>query len=128
MNFIEGRLESKADQLAFDGGPGLLLPVPADRKPALAGHAGKPVVLGLRPEHLGSAEAERQPGAPRIRAIVDVVEHMGSETYVHLLAGALPLVSRVDPHSRFEPGQPAEPAVRMDLSHFFDPATGLRIN
>ena len=127
MNFFDAKIRADGAALAVEGPGGLRLPVPADRQPALAAYRDKPVILGLRPEDIGSAAAEQLVGAPRIRANVEVVEPMGSESYVHFKLGDTPFVSRVDAHRKFQIGQAAEPAVFISKAHFFDPASESRI-
>ncbi len=127
MNFLKGVISGPAERLAFESPDGFSLPVPASQRAALAAYAGKPVVMGLRPEDIGSAAAEHLAGAPRLKAVVDVVELMGSESFVHLAIGAAALTSRVDAHRRFKVGETAEPAVFIDKAHFFDPVSEKRI-
>jgi multiple sugar transport system ATP-binding protein len=127
MNFFAATIRADGAALAVEGPGGLQLPVPADRKAALAAYRDKPVILGLRPEDIGSSAAEQLAGAPRIRANVEVVEPMGSESYVHFKLGDTPFVSRVDAHRKFQIGQAAEPAVFISKAHFFDPASESRI-
>jgi len=127
MNFFDGRICSGDDGLVFDGPGGMRLPVPEDRKIALEAYCNRPVILGMRPEDIGSAAAEQLAGAPRIRALIEVVEPMGSESYVHFKIGATAFVSRVDAHRTFQVGQTAEPAVFIGNAHFFDPRTDSRI-
>jgi multiple sugar transport system ATP-binding protein len=84
--------------------------------------------MGVRPEDIGSSAAEQSAsGATRIRAVVDVVEHMGSESYVHLRADSALFVIRAEAHRKFRPGEAVAPAVTMDKAHFFDPTTETRI-
>ena len=127
MNFFAGEIRGDGAGLAFEGGGGLRICVPEDRRPALAAYRDKPVILGVRPEDIGSLAAEQLAGAPRIRARVEVVEPMGSESYVHFQIGGTAFVSRVDAHRKFQIGQAAEPAVFIGKAHFFDPQTERRI-
>jgi len=127
MNFFGGQIRAAGVALLFEGSGGLRLPVPEDQKPALTAYRDQPVILGLRPEDIGSAAAEQLAGAPRIRATVEVVEPMGSESYIHFKIGDTPFVSRVDAHGKFPVGQTAEPAVFIGKAHFFDPQTERRI-
>jgi len=127
MNFVEGHLVRQGQRLMFDGGPGIHLPVPRQSTAGLAAYCDKPVTLGLRPEDIGSAASESA-GAGRIRATVDVVEPMGSESYVYFRTPQTVLVSRVDAHRTFTPGQEAAPAIYCDKAHFFDPTTEKRID
>ena len=123
MNFFEGRITGGNGSLRFEGEAGVLMPVPEKHKQKLAGHAGKSVTLGVRPEDIGSMAAEQVDGAPRLKAVVDVVEPMGSEAYVHMRAGKTTFISRVDTHRDFKVGQATEPAVFLDKVHFFDAET-----
>ena len=127
MNFFNGQIHADDASLAFAGAGGLRLPVPEGQQPALVAYRDRPVILGLRPEDIGSAAAEQLAGAPRMRATVEVVEPMGSESYVHFKIGDTPFVSRVDAHCKFQIGQTAEPAVFIGRAHFFDPQTERRI-
>ncbi|WP_419841178.1 ABC transporter ATP-binding protein [Candidatus Poriferisodalis sp.] len=53
-------------------------------QPALAEYLGRPVVVGIRPEHLeDAAVATEHPDDQRIDAVVDVREALGAETLVH---------------------------------------------
>ena len=57
--------------------------VVADR-PSLASYVGRPVVVGIRPEHLEDASvAPDHPDDQRLDATVDVREALGAETLVH---------------------------------------------
>ena len=123
MNFFDGQIRTAGGGLVFEGAGGLCVPVPEEQKPAVAAYGGKPIILGLRPEDIGSASAEQLAGAPHIRALVEVVEPMGSESYVHFRIGGTPFVSRVDAHRKFPIGQLAEPAVFISRAHFFEPQT-----
>jgi multiple sugar transport system ATP-binding protein len=127
MNVFEGHIRGGGEAMVFEGAGGMRLPVPDKDKAALATYRDKPVILGLRPEDIGSAAAEQLSGAPRIRAIVEVVEPMGSESYIYFRLDDTTFVSRVDAHREFRVGQTAEPAVFIGKAHFFDPATDRRI-
>jgi len=112
--------------------------------PALAGYANRNVVVGLRPEHLPSAE-ERESG-PVLEGDVELVEALGSELLVHfhfdanrvLAEGAVDEeekallkggegVARVDPRSKMKPGARGRFAVDVERMQFFDTDTGQAI-
>ena len=122
MNLFDGSIRANG-ALFFEGDGGLQLPIPEGMRGALSPYAGKPITLGVRPEDIGSAAAEQLAGAPRFRAAVDVIEPMGSESYIYLRAGKNRFISRVDAHSKFSVGEEAAPAVFVDKAHFFDPET-----
>ena len=127
MNFFEGQIRGADEATRFEGAGGISLAVHASARAALAAYRDKPVTLGLRPESIGSASAEQLPNAPRLRATVDVVEPMGSESYVYSRAGATTFISRVDAHREIRVGEVVDAAVFMEKAHFFDPVTTTRI-
>jgi len=123
MNFFEGRIVQQDGTVWFDGGT-VRIPLPKERAAAAAAMAGKPAVFGLRPENIGSPNAESMPGAPRLRAQVDMVEMMGAETMVYLKTGPHGFIARVEPHRRCTISQEVDMALDLAKCHLFDPATG----
>ncbi|HEX8804247.1 MAG TPA: TOBE domain-containing protein, partial [Acidimicrobiales bacterium] len=100
MNLLEGTFS-----LDGDGGGRVTLgdeqslPVPASLladRPALRAFDGRPVVVGIRPEHFWDASVtdrgDRDVGA-RLRAEVELREALGSELLVHLRIDARPAVT-----------------------------------
>jgi multiple sugar transport system ATP-binding protein len=57
------------------------------RHPGLPAYAGKPVILGIRPEDLEDAALDTRDG-PRIKGQVELREALGSEVLVHFKAAA----------------------------------------
>jgi multiple sugar transport system ATP-binding protein len=54
-------------------------------EPQLRATGGRPLVLGMRPEHFEDAAiAGAVPDDQRITAPVELVEHLGAEAYVHM--------------------------------------------
>ena len=112
--------------------------------PALASYAGKPVVMGLRPEHLPSvAPGDR---GPVLTADVDLVEALGSELVVHFTIDAKRVqaegaqaadaeaaiisgegVARIDPKTPVKAGDRITFAIDADGLQFFDPVSGAAI-
>ncbi|MBM4164741.1 MAG: sn-glycerol-3-phosphate ABC transporter ATP-binding protein UgpC [Lentisphaerae bacterium] len=127
MNFFDARIRSVGGSLVVEGPGDSRLPVLETQRSALAAYRDKPVILGLRPEDIGSTAAEQLAGAPRMRAKVEIIEPMGAESYVHFDLGGTPFISRVDAHVKFQIGQVAELAVFIGKAHFFDPQTECRI-
>ncbi len=134
----------------------LRLPVPdavLEARPGLADYFGRDLILGIRPSDFEDGDLA-EPGWPRIPAIPDVTEALGSEMHVlfrvdappvqHAALGdaaaagdaedALPLVAgkslwtaRVAARSRITPGQPVELGVDTSNLQFFDAGSGLSI-
>ncbi len=120
MNFLAGRIARGDDGLVFVAGD-FTLPIPAARKPGLEAYRDRPILLGIRPEHLGLALGEPSPVRPRLDAAVEAVECLGAESHVFLRAGANGLIARMDAACALRAGQQIVLAVAMDEAHFFDP-------
>jgi multiple sugar transport system ATP-binding protein len=96
MNLFEADLERRNGYtVAQIGDQFLRLQPEALAEPdQLEGYLGKPVALGIRPEHLEDAAV--QTGAPserRLRATVRTIEALGSELIAHLELNGRPLLN-----------------------------------
>ncbi len=116
--------------------------------------AARPVegraIVGIRPEAFEDA-ALADPSLPQIDVVVDVVEELGPETHVIFPVAAAPVdvtgaraddeadeallagggtifTARVDPLTKALPGADLRLAVDPSRFHFFDPATGARLD
>ncbi|HEY8966552.1 MAG TPA: sn-glycerol-3-phosphate ABC transporter ATP-binding protein UgpC [Candidatus Methylacidiphilales bacterium] len=126
MNFMEGRIEAGGGGLLFveEAAAGVVpvrLPVPEAACRPLAGHVGRPVILGLRPESLADRRAALD-ASPSLtfRALVDIVEPMGAETYLHLRTGSHRLVARSFSQLVGKAGESAEFHADMGKARFFE--------
>ena len=82
MNFLAGTVTAcEASRVSLDLGTGR--PVIAAVAATTHLQPGTKVTLGLRPEHLTDTAAD----APQLDGEVIALEHLGSETYVHLACG-----------------------------------------
>ncbi|MBN2449552.1 MAG: sn-glycerol-3-phosphate ABC transporter ATP-binding protein UgpC [Lentisphaeria bacterium] len=99
------------------------LQAPPEWRSALAPYIGKAAVFGMRPEHVGSPTAESTEGAPKISATVEVVEPMGSESYLYLNTGHNNFIARVDSHRSCHVGERMDFAVMLAKGHVFDKET-----
>jgi multiple sugar transport system ATP-binding protein len=158
MNMLESTVERRNGSLAtMIGDQALTLDDELFTiRPALDKYEGKPVILGIRPEHL--EDAALVPDAPpghRLRGTVELREALGSELMVHFTienakaaltediaelaqdVGESPegglqtphalLVGRFGARSHVREGKPVEVAVDTTALHFFDPETSLGI-
>jgi multiple sugar transport system ATP-binding protein len=96
MNFVEGGIAAE-DGAMFAELAGLRLridPEAVARRPALARHAGRKLVVGIRPEAMEDAAIARDtPPDRRISALVELRETIGAEAYVHFTVDAPPVVT-----------------------------------
>jgi multiple sugar transport system ATP-binding protein len=119
--------------------------------PANTGHEG-PVIAGVRPTDLKPAGPDADPGLPRLRAELEVVERLGTESHLIFAVDAPKLAgeaasaadeatedsdatllaadnrarftARVEGRRRFNPGEPVEFTLPPDALHLFDSASG----
>jgi len=112
--FVAGFIGSPAMNLmnaSIDQGSVKLSGTTLHRSPAPDGN----ITLGLRPEHL------RLDDNGDIVGTVQVFEHLGGESYVHLLlADNQPLVARIEGHHQFQPGQRCALTINTEHCHLFD--------
>jgi sn-glycerol 3-phosphate transport system ATP-binding protein len=117
MSFVDARLGADGSTVDL-GGSVLRLPRP------LPGAAGRPVVLGIRPEHLRPASGE---GAA-LALTVEWVEALGADTVAH---GRLPsgagLAVRLDGACRPRPGDVLPLALEPQNLHLFSVEDGRRL-
>ncbi|WP_434990643.1 ABC transporter ATP-binding protein [Xanthomonas melonis] len=120
MNVLQGRLEEH-EGVHLELADGWRLPLGAARIDRQ--WVGREVVVGVRPEHL-------QPSSDPVAgfdARIEVIEPVGNEIFLNLDRGGQPLVIRVAPQPLPAVGQPLRLALRSDALHFFDPASGQRL-
>lgn len=122
MNFFDGVITNKDGKLTFVE-PGFEFAIPDEWKSRLEPYVDKKVTFGIRPEDLGSDEAEKAPDMPKVKAKIEVVEPMGSETYVYLNTGENSFIARVDPHKKLRVGELESLAVLLPKAHIFDGET-----
>ena len=153
MNLVEARLRRDGDRWDVDFG-GHHVRVRAETlgdRPALAGFADRPVIVGVRPENIQDA-AFVQHVDPEAMLDVEVAlrEELGSEVDVLFRPGAAPVVAtpvatgdeedvgktirsstmiaRLDPRSNATEGERIRLQVDTSTLQFFDPETGRRID
>ena len=97
--------------------PGFELPTP--------GRPDGPVVLGVRPEH---TELRDGPAADCVAMQLDVIEVVEPDTLLFLKCGESNFITRVmRDMSALRPGQTLHVALPAERRHFFDAATGARL-
>jgi multiple sugar transport system ATP-binding protein len=124
MNFLPVRLQNGGGGISVQLANGTALPMPASRAGRYDGYNGKEMLLGIRPEHLFEWHDASKPGVTRLDAPVDVVEPMGMETLVHFFIEGTPVIARVDPSTRAEPGQMIPLSADLNHMHLMEPETG----
>jgi multiple sugar transport system ATP-binding protein len=95
MNVLEGSLEREGDALVCRVGAATLALPPEVQKarPALAGHVGRPIAVGIRPEALDEPGRRDGGDGGRLRGRVQAVEALGAEQLVHVEIDATPVLA-----------------------------------
>lgn len=116
MNFLPGRLV-RSDGLALHlDGSDSVVRLPDAYRPRAA-VVDTQVVLGVRPEHVVLADADRPAG---LRSTVQVVESLGNETLLYFQTADQPLVVRCPGHPGAVVDQVLDLALLPEHIHLFD--------
>jgi multiple sugar transport system ATP-binding protein len=124
MNFIPATLTGGGTTVTASG---FKLPVPQAFRVAAAGHDGRKVVFGVRPENIREAPREASGGTVPIEVTVEFVEPLGHEVIVHGRVGDDLLVAKVDPHRAPRMGSRMPLVIEVEAGHLFDAATEQRL-
>ena len=135
MNFINGKLVKRGDDLYFDfEDKSVKLPAEKANNPALKDYIGQEVVAGLRPECIHDEPAQVSVGDENtVEAFIEVTELMGAEIYLYLKVGVpnkdgvieegTNLVARVSSRSTSRAGDTITVAFDTARFHIFDKDT-----
>ena len=120
MNFLTAKIISRNADLWVDTQSFQLL-IPAAKKPYLQDKVGREVILGIRPENIEDAAfPDSTAVTDSFKAVVEVVETLGSEIQLDVVSGEHALVARVDPRTKAKRHQEISLAVNMEKIHIFD--------
>jgi multiple sugar transport system ATP-binding protein len=124
MNMVKASVSDDAGRL--DAG-GFASGVPAAAREALRAYAGREVLLGVRPEHVGEPGAHAWSNTAAVKGAVEIVETIGHEVIVHVRCGEDRMVAKLGAHRIPRFGEDMELVMDCDAVHLFDPATEQRI-
>ncbi len=127
MNFFTVKLEKRANGVyAVFGDNAIRIPEGKLQKFVSDSYIGKEVYMGIRPENIHDEELflKNSPDSI-IKVNVEIVELMGSETYLYLKTSGKDtnIVARVDPRSTSRTGDSISVAFDANRLHFFDKDT-----
>jgi multiple sugar transport system ATP-binding protein len=124
MNLLKGKLLKLDSGLAFveDGQTSALtIPLRGKLEALAAKYVGKPIIFGIRPEHLSDQVSD--PDHVPITATVEIAEPMGSESIVYLKSASGNMIARVPGEHVYHPGEQLTVQLNMDKVHLFDGQT-----
>jgi len=129
MNILDARLQTDGEQVDLAIG-GVALRLPESRIRSLRGAIGasRVVKFGLRPEHI-SVVPRTAGDTTEVQATLRLLEHMGSEVFVHFDLGAVSMTARI-PADQLG-GLPGKSRgdqqvfqLQLGCCHLFDAASG----
>ncbi|BBK29573.1 sn-glycerol 3-phosphate transport system ATP-binding protein [Stella humosa] len=118
MNFLSGSVAADGLSVTLPGG------VAAPLSTAHGSAAGRPITVGIRPEHLDLADGR----PPTFTLKVDLVELLGADTIVHgrIGDGGI-MLARIDGVVPIRTGEDLPVVLAPDRIHLFDPGTSARL-
>ncbi len=120
MNFMPAELVGENNGLAVKLEDGTALPVPGDRQTRYGGSVGKPLTLGLRPEHMSGGQ-----NGPAVATVTpEAVEPLGAHTLIVGHAASTKITAQVDAHYACAPDEPTPITFDMKNMHLFDRQSG----
>jgi len=125
MNFINAVLFKRDEEYFLKFGDNeLKLPESKVKQIEGTDYIGKEVVMGIRPECLHDEEVfiKSMPDSV-VKANVEVVEMLGSETLLHMFIGDISCTARVDPRTKTRAGDVIDIAIDANRIHLFDKDT-----
>jgi multiple sugar transport system ATP-binding protein len=123
MNFFDGVLKRVDGRLRFDEAAenGLRMPVPPQLVDPFASQVGRPIVVGIRPEHLHLTATGRPDGCS-LTGTLSVIEPLGKDMDAYVrTAGNASVIARLEATTGLQPGSPITLYVDPQKAHFFEP-------
>jgi multiple sugar transport system ATP-binding protein len=124
MNMVKAGVSADASQLAASG---FSVPVPEKFREGLKPLAGREVLMGVRPEHVGEAAAHSWTATAPLGGTIDIVETIGHEVIVHFQCGEDRVIAKLGAHRIPRFGERIDLAMNCDAIHLFDPQTEQRL-
>jgi multiple sugar transport system ATP-binding protein len=124
MNLLKGKVQKLDGGLSFvEDAQQNALTVPLSGKLETLGapYEGKPIIFGIRPEHLSDQVSD--PTHVPVSSVIEISEPMGSESIVYLKAGTGTLIARVPGEHHYHTGEQLTVQLNMEKVHLFDAQT-----
>ena len=124
MNTMKATVNADATRLttsAFEA------PVPENWRAGLKPYAGRQVLMGVRPEHVGEAAAHSWALTASLGGNVDIVETIGHEVIVHLRSGDDLVIAKLGAHRIPRFGERIDLDMNCEAIHLFDLETEQRL-
>ncbi|KJJ85592.1 sugar ABC transporter ATP-binding protein [Candidatus Omnitrophus magneticus] len=127
MNFLEGKIIKKEDKFYFDEG-NFRIRLVKTMFDVLSKYVDERVIMGIRSEDIyDKLFVSDAPPENIVTMTCELVEHLGSEVYIHLNTGNHTIVARVRGEINPQISQDMDVVFDMGKVHFFDKTTDLTI-
>jgi multiple sugar transport system ATP-binding protein len=124
MNFIPVTLEGSGENAALKA-DGIDIPLPAAFRDGVGATTGRSFIVGIRPEHLDVVETGGETAT--VQAKADVVEYLGNEELLHVMAAGIDIVALVSAERRVRPNDVITLHIPLGKMHLFDAEKELSI-
>ena len=121
MNFISGIVDETG--MFADASGEFKIKLTDDQKSITPGAW----MLGIRPEHIHGDNGLNIASYYPVRVIADVLEPMGSDSYLYFKISGNHLIARLRPENRPAAGEETTLYIDRSKLHFFDTETGVRV-
>ncbi len=121
MNFLRMNVVIDGDKVRLQR-EGVDIVVTPGYAAAVRAHAGRELIVGLRPEDIRE-RPQSEDSAVRLPARVDVVEPLGNEAYLYANVAGSQVVARVDANTTARPDEQITLWAEAGALHAFDPDT-----
>jgi multiple sugar transport system ATP-binding protein len=124
MNMVTAKVNDDATVLQAGG---FSVPVPENWRAGLRRLAGRSILMGVRPEHVGEAGAHDWPATAPLGGTIEIVETIGHEVIVHFRCGEDMIIAKLGAHRIPRFSERIELVMNCDAIHLFDPETEQRL-
>jgi multiple sugar transport system ATP-binding protein len=124
MNMVRATVNADGTGLQAQG---FATPVPAGLQAELRARAGRELLLGIRPEHVGEASAHGWTLTAPLGGTVEIIETIGHEVIVHFRCGDDIVIAKLGAHRIPAFGDRIDLVMNAEAMHLFDPQTEQRI-
>jgi multiple sugar transport system ATP-binding protein len=121
MNIVSVTVDSTGESVSH---PDFRVPVGEDLRARAREFAGKSLLMGIRPEHIGGQEDHRDWTDPvSLHGTIEIVETVGHEVIIHVRCAGDLIVAKLGAHRIPGFGEEIDLAMNGDAIHLFDPDT-----
>jgi len=126
MNFADAKIIKDQKGLwVVEKSDGFKLKIPKEYEERVSHYIDKDIIFGIRPENIYDMLFAQNgvPGENVVKAQVEVLEPLGSETDIHCTVGDAKFIACVEPETKAQPGQDMDLVFDLVKMRLFDPNT-----